>query len=225
MAVRFHLGEHVHTDIIAHSLTNGFSDHGPGRSSWSSFASPRAGRVLRIRPPSWRSLASHPSAKAFVEGPEETDPSPSFARQAYFASGNNLQVHEHRWTEPVRPDRLRPEAGTEFLTPEQAKQKTSSTSSPPRCRATPGGRWSSRASASGRGWGRGHQRLHNWPETRELVDFGAISPSPSVWTTGPRAAQDHLRPGPSCGRNRIGRRPADRGAFRPLPAERPASTR
>jgi catalase len=82
MAVRFHLGKHVHTDIVAHSH-NGFpartgeeflefltavADSGPGGPN---------------PPPLAAYLAAHPAARAFVEAPK---PIPaSYARQAYFA--------------------------------------------------------------------------------------------------------------------------------------------
>ena len=66
-------------------------------------------------------LAAHPAAKAFVEAPK---PIPtSYARQAYFA------ITAFKFTNSAGQSRfgrfrLRPEAGTEFLTPEQAAKKT-----------------------------------------------------------------------------------------------------
>ena len=66
-------------------------------------------------------LAAHPAAKAFVEAPK---PIPtSFARQAYFA------ITAFKFTNAAGQSRfgrfrLRPEAGAEFLTPEQAARKT-----------------------------------------------------------------------------------------------------
>jgi catalase len=120
IAVRFHLADHVHTDIIAHSH-NGFSvrtgeeflaflkaaaDSGPGAPS---------------PPPIATFLAAYPAAKKFVEAPK---PIPtSYARQAYFA------VTAFKFTSAAGQSRfgrfrLRPEAGTEFLTPEQATKKS-----------------------------------------------------------------------------------------------------
>jgi catalase len=72
-------------------------------------------------PPIMAFLAAHPAAKAFVEAPK---PIPtSYARQAYFA------VTAFKFTNADGQNRfgrfrLRPEAGTEFLTPEQAQGKT-----------------------------------------------------------------------------------------------------
>ena len=81
MAVRFHLGDHVHTDIIAHSH-NGFPTRTGEEFLEFISRSPRADGYP-TPPPIVAFLASHPSAKVFVEAPK---PIPSsFARQAYFA--------------------------------------------------------------------------------------------------------------------------------------------
>ena len=82
MAVRFHLADHVHTDIIAHSH-NGF----PVRTGEEFLEFFRAivasGPGAPTPPPIAAFLEGHPAAKAFVEAPK---PIPvSFARQAYFA--------------------------------------------------------------------------------------------------------------------------------------------
>ncbi|HEY1189403.1 MAG TPA: catalase, partial [Gemmata sp.] len=82
MAIRLHLADHVHTDIIAHSH-NGF----PVRTGEEFLAFLRAvaaiGPGAPTPPPVAAFLASHPAARAFVEAPK---PIPSsFARQAFFA--------------------------------------------------------------------------------------------------------------------------------------------
>ncbi len=120
IAVRFHLGDHVHTDIVGHSH-NGF----PVRSGEEFLELFRAivasGPGATNPPPIVAFLASHPAAKVFVDAPK---PLPtSFARQAYFA------VTAFEFTNSAGQSRfgrfrLRPEAGTEFLTPEQAARKT-----------------------------------------------------------------------------------------------------
>ena len=120
MAVRFHLAEHVHTDIIAHSH-NGF----PARTGEEFLeflrAAAASGPGGPSPPPIVAFLAAHPAAKAFVEAPK---PIPtSYARQAYFA------ITAFKFTNSAGQSRfgrfrLRPEAGTEFLTPEQAARKT-----------------------------------------------------------------------------------------------------
>jgi catalase len=81
IAVRFHLGEHRHTDIVAHSA-NGF----PTRTGEEFLEFLRAVVASPPGTPSptavERFLGSHPAALAYVQMPK---PAPaSFARQSYF---------------------------------------------------------------------------------------------------------------------------------------------
>ncbi len=120
IAVRFHLAEHIHTDIIAHSH-NGF----PARTGEEFLEFLRAaiasGPGSPNPPPIAAFLAAHPAAKAFVEAPK---PIPtSYARQAYFA------VTAFKFTNSANQSRfgrfqIRPQAGIEVLTAEQAAKKT-----------------------------------------------------------------------------------------------------
>jgi catalase len=120
IAVRFHLADHLHTDIIAHSH-NGF----PVRTGEEFLAFLRAaaesGPDAPTPPPIAAFLAAHPAAKAFAEAPK---PIPaSFARQEYFA------VTAFKFTNAAGEARfgrfrLRPEAGTAFLSAEAAAVKT-----------------------------------------------------------------------------------------------------
>jgi len=120
IAIRFHLAEHTHTDIIAHSH-NGF----PARTGEEFLAFIRAaassGPGGPTPPPIVAFLAEHPAAKAFVEAPK---PIPaSFSKQAYFA------VTAFKFTNAAgatRFGRFRvvPAAGTAFLSAEQAAVKT-----------------------------------------------------------------------------------------------------
>ena len=150
IAVRFHLGDHVHTDIIAHSF-NGFPAR-TGEEFLEFFqAAAASGPGAPTPPPIVAFLASHPAAKAFVEAPK---PIPSsFARQAYFA------VTAFKFTNADGQSRfgrfrLVPEAGTEFLTPEQAKNKTTDFLAAEMSeRLAEGAGGISRARASGRGRG------------------------------------------------------------------------
>src|SRR5712671_2464316 len=80
IAVRFHLADHVHTDIVAHS-TNGF----PVRTGEDFLEFLRAAAAFGAGKPEVMGafLAAHPGAKRFVEEPK---PIPtSFAREAFFA--------------------------------------------------------------------------------------------------------------------------------------------
>lgn len=120
MAIRFHLADHVHTDIIAHSV-NGF----PVRTGEEFLefirAAAASGPGAPMPPPIIAFLAAHPAAKAFVEA---TKPIPSsYARQEYFA------ITAFKFTNAAGQGRfgrfrIRPEAGTEFLTAEQDAKKT-----------------------------------------------------------------------------------------------------
>ncbi len=120
MAIRFHLAEHVHTDIIGHSH-NGFPTRTGEEFLEFIQAAAASGPDSPTPPPIEAFLAAHPAAKAFVEAPK---PIPtSYARQAYFAVTAFKFTNadgQHRFGR----FRLRPEAGTEFLTPEQAQKKT-----------------------------------------------------------------------------------------------------
>jgi catalase len=120
MAIRFHLADHVHTDIIAHSV-NGF----PVRTGEEFLefirAAAASGPAAPMPPPIIAFLAAHPAAKAFVEA---TKPIPSsYGRQEYFA------VTAYKFMNAAGQGRfgrfrIRPKAGTEFLTAEQAAKKT-----------------------------------------------------------------------------------------------------
>lgn len=120
MAIRFHLDDHVHTDIIAQSL-NRF----PVRTGEEFLeflrAAAASGPGAASPPPIAAFLATHPAAQAFVEAPR---PIPSsYARQPYFAvtafkfTNSDGKAQFGRF-------RIRPDAESEFLTPEQAAQKT-----------------------------------------------------------------------------------------------------
>lgn len=120
MAVRFHLADHVHTDIIGHSQ-NGF----PARTGEEFLEFVRAvlasGPGAPTPPPIVAFLGAHPAAKAFVEAPK---PIPtSFARQAYFAM-TAFKFTNAEGQSRFGRFRIVPEAGTEFLTPVQAATKT-----------------------------------------------------------------------------------------------------
>lgn len=120
MAVRFYLAEHVHTDIIAHSH-NGF----PVRTGEEFLEFLRAvaasGPDVPTPPPIVAFLATHPTAKRFVEAAK---PIPSsFARQAYFAV-NAFKFTSADGTSRFGRFRLVPDAGTEFLTAAQVEKKT-----------------------------------------------------------------------------------------------------
>jgi catalase len=117
IAVRFHLGDHAHTDVVAHS-TNGF----PVRTGEEFLEFLHAAAAFGAGKPEALGgfLATHPNAKRFVEAAK---PIPtSFAREAFFA------VTAFRFTNAAGVSRhgrfrIRPEAGTEYLTDADAARK------------------------------------------------------------------------------------------------------
>jgi catalase len=110
-AVRFHLAEHVHTDIVSHS-TDGF----PARTAEEFLEFLRAayasGSATTKPTPVEVFLGSHPKALEFVQTPK---PIPtSFARESYFS------VTAHKFTNGDGNSkygryRIRPEGGNEYL--------------------------------------------------------------------------------------------------------------
>ena len=172
MATRFHLAEHVHTDIIAHSF-NGFPVRN-GEELLEFFQAVAAsGPGAPTPPPIVAFLAAHPAAKAFVEAPK---PIPSsLARQPYFAI-NAFKFTNAGGQSRFGRFRLVPDAGTEFLTPDRASSKTTDFLA---------AEMSERLS-------KGSVKFHVlvqmaddgddvtnatviWPETRKLVEFGTVT--------------------------------------------------
>jgi catalase len=118
IAVRFHLADHAHTDIVAHS-TDGF----PVRTGEEFLEFLRAAAAFGAGKPKVLGafLATHPNARRFVEAAK---PIPtSFVREAFFA------VTAFRFTNADGESRhgrfrIRPEAGTEYLADEEAARRS-----------------------------------------------------------------------------------------------------
>jgi catalase len=118
MATRFHLGEHEHTDIVAHSF-DGF----PVRTGEEFLELVRAATAFAAgRPEALGAfLAAHPNAKRFIEAPK---PIPtSFAREAFFA-GTSFKFVNADGVSRYGRFRIRPEAGTQYLTDVDAAAKS-----------------------------------------------------------------------------------------------------
>jgi catalase len=118
MAVRFHLDDHVHTDLVAHSA-NAF----PVRTGEEFAELLHAVAALGAGKPEaiGAFLAGHPAAKRFVELPK---PIPtSFAREAFFAL-TAFKFTNAEGTVSHGRFRIRPESGTEYLSDEAAAKQS-----------------------------------------------------------------------------------------------------
>ena len=111
LAIRFHLAEHVHTDIIAHSV-DGFPVRTAEEFVEFLRAAAQSGPGAAKPAPIELFLAAHPAALEFVQVPK---PLPaSFARESFYA------VSAYRFTNQKGASRygryrIRPEAGGEYL--------------------------------------------------------------------------------------------------------------
>ncbi len=124
IAIRFHLAERVHTDIIAHS-TDGF----PVRTGEEFLELLRAIAASNdtSKPHPWPVevfVGSHPAALAFVQAPK---PAPSsFARQSYFGITAHRFINQDGAARYGRY-RIVPVAGNEFLDDATAAAKSANT--------------------------------------------------------------------------------------------------
>jgi len=119
MAIRFQLGEHVHTDIIAHS-TDGFPTH-TGQEFLEFLRAAIASAQSKTSPsPIEVFLGSHPAALAFVQAPK---PSPvSFAKEAFFGVTAFRFINRDGVARYGRY-RISPQAGVEHLDETAAQSK------------------------------------------------------------------------------------------------------
>ena len=119
MAVRFHLGERVHTDIVSHS-TDGFPTH-TGAEFLEFLRAVAATTPDAPHPtPIEAFLGSHPAALAFVQTPK---PAPeSFATETYFGV-TAMQFFNAEGASRFGRYRIIPEAGNAHLSAEEAATK------------------------------------------------------------------------------------------------------
>ena len=120
LAIRFHLAEHVHTDIVGHS-TDGF----PTRDGYQFLeflkAVAASGAYVPSPKPVEKFLASHPAALAFVQAPK---PFPSsLARETYFGVTAFAFINDAGQTKFGRY-RIVPEEGNDYL-PDDAASRIS----------------------------------------------------------------------------------------------------
>jgi len=118
IGIRFHLDEHLHTDVIAHAY-DGF----PVRTGEEFLEFLRAAAAFGAGKPEVMGafLAAHPNAKKFVEAPKHIPT--SFTREAFFA-GTAFKFTNSSGASRFGRFRIRPEAGTEYLSSEEAAKKS-----------------------------------------------------------------------------------------------------
>src|SRR6185436_12482114 len=120
IAIRFHLGDHVHTDIIGHSF-DGFPVRTPQEFLELLQAIHASGPDAPKPSPIEVFLGAHPSALAFVQAPK---PFPaSFAKESYF-SVNALRFTNGEGVSRYGRFRIRPDGGSEYLDAATAAAKS-----------------------------------------------------------------------------------------------------
>jgi catalase len=120
IAIRFHLAEHVHTDIIGHSH-DGFPVRTPEEFLEFLRAAAASGPNAPKPSPIEAFLGAHPAAVEFVTAPKPV-PS-SFARESFFGV-NAFHFLAKDGSERYGRYRVRPVAGTEHLEAEAAAAKS-----------------------------------------------------------------------------------------------------
>ena len=172
LAIRFHLADRVHTDIISHS-TDGF----PTRTGQEFLEFLRAVASTDPSKPSPTPveifLGTHPAALAFVQTPK---PSPSsFAKEAYFGVTALRFINKEGVARHGRY-RITPEAAIEHLDEANAKSKGANylfDELASRIAAGPV-RFHIHVQLAGEGDVVDDATIH-WPEDRPLIPFGAVT--------------------------------------------------
>ena len=177
LAIRFNLAEHVHTDIVSHSI-NGF----PTRDGYEFLeflkAAAASGPDIPSPKPIELFLGSHPSALKFVQAPK---PFPtSLAREAFFA------VTAYEFTNAAGEKkfgryRILPEQGTEYLAdPDAAAIAPNYHYDELRARVARGPiRFKVVVQVAAPGDTTDDATVQ-WPESRELVELGTIALTEAV---------------------------------------------
>lgn len=120
IAIRFHLAEHVHTDIVAHSV-DGFPTRTAEEFVEFLRAAGASGPDAPKPSPIESFLGAHPAALAFVQAPK---PIPtSFAKESFFAVNAYKFISQDGVSRHGRY-RVRPDAGNEYLDAATAAAKS-----------------------------------------------------------------------------------------------------
>ncbi len=173
MAIRFHLAERVHTDIIGHS-TDGFPTR-TGQEFLEFLRAAAASDPSKAAPspsPVEVFFGTHPAALAFVQTPK---PSPSsFAREAYFGVTAFRFLNKDGATRHGRY-RITPAAGIEHLDEAAAKGKDANYLFDELTARIAGGpvRFDIQVQIAGEGDVVDDATIH-WPADRPSIHFGTV---------------------------------------------------
>jgi catalase len=172
MAIRFHLAEHVHTDIIGHS-TDGFPTR-TGQEFLEFLRAAAASAQSKTSPsPIEVFLGAHPAALAFVQAPK---PSPaSFAKEAYFGVTAFRFINKDGVARYGRY-RISPKAGIEHLDEAASKGRTADYLFDELKNRVAAGpiRFDIQVQIAGKGDIVDDATIH-WPEDRPFVHFGTVA--------------------------------------------------
>jgi catalase len=186
MAVRFHLAEHVHTDIIGHS-TDGFPTH-TGEEFLEFLHALAASDPSKPSPsPIEVYLGAHPKALAFVQTPK---PAPSsFARESYFGVTAMRFTNKDGLTHFGRY-RIVPEAGNDHLSDAAAAARGGNFLFDELMERVSSGPIAFRILVQiASGEDVVDDATVHWPEDRRLAEFGRIVLAAAVSDSGPTQKQ------------------------------------
>jgi catalase len=172
LAIRFHLAEHVHTDIIGHSV-DGFPTRTPEEFLEFLRAAAASGPGTPSPSPVERFLGTHPAALAFVQTPKPG--SASFAKEAYFGVTALRFINKDGAARYGR-FRITPSAGIEYLNDTASKAKSANYLFDELAeRVTRGAvRFAIHVQVAEEGDVVNDATVH-WPESRRLVPFGTVA--------------------------------------------------
>ena len=187
LAIRFNLAEHVHTDIVAHSI-----DAFPTRDGYEFLEFLKAvvasGSDAPSPKPIEKFLASHPAALKFVQAPK---PFPtSLARENYFGV-TAFAFTNAEGEEKFGRYRILPEQGTEYLADADAAALEPNYHFEELLKRVARGpiRFRILVQVAGAGDTTDDATVH-WPETRELVELGTVELTEAVKDNS--AEQKHI---------------------------------
>jgi len=120
IAIRFHLAEHVHTDIIAHTL-DGFPVRTPAEFVELLRAAAASGPGVAHPLPIETFLATHPAALEFVQTPKPVPA--SFFKESFFSVSAHKFINAGGISQYGRY-RIRPDSASEYLDAETAAKQS-----------------------------------------------------------------------------------------------------